>query len=210
MDLFLQGLIIGATLTVMVGPITFTILDASLTRGVRFGIVTAFGMWCSDILYILLCYLGAQQLRLSFQSPEAGQWIGVLGGIILITIGVFIWRSRRNQETIEDTRHKLLHYTGHWFRGFVVNTFAPFSLFFWPTVTLTIVLPTALTSGHASAFYIGVMSSIMAGDMLKAVFAAWISQRIAQNTLVQIRTGLAFLFVVIGLFSLGKVVWEVV
>jgi hypothetical protein len=67
-----------------------------------------------------------------------------------------------------------------------------------------------LDRGHAISFYIGVMASIMAGDILKAVFAAWISQRIAENTLIQIRTGLALLFVAVGLFSLGKVVWDVV
>jgi hypothetical protein len=36
------------------------------------------------------------------------------------------------------------------------------------------------------------------------------SERINQNTLIQIRTGLALLFVAVGLFSLGKVVWDVV
>jgi threonine/homoserine/homoserine lactone efflux protein len=210
MDLLLQGLIIGATLTVMVCPITFTILDASLSRGVRFGIITAIGMWCSDIMYILLCYFGAQQLRLSMQSSEAGHWIGILGGLILIVIGIIIWKARRRAQQAEDNRRKLLHYSGHWLRGFVVNTFAPFSLFFWPTVTLTIVLPAALTAGHALSFYIGVILSIMAGDVLKAVFAGWISHRITSNTIMQIRTGLALLFIAVGLFSVGKVVWDVV
>jgi len=193
----------------MVGPITFTILDASLSRGVRYGITTAFGMWCSDLMYILLCYLGAQQLREFLQSPKASHWIGIIGGIILIIIGVVIWLSRRKAEEIQDTKHKILYYTGHWFRGFMVNTFAPFSLFFWPTVTLTIVIPGALSHSHAAGFYIGVMLSIVAGDILKSVFAAWISHKIAPGTVIQLRTGLAALFVAVGMFSLGKVAWEV-
>jgi arginine exporter protein ArgO len=73
MDLFLQGLLIGATLTVMIGPITFTILETSLTGGISHGIATATGMWSSDILYISLCYFGAQTLRETMQSAEMTQ-----------------------------------------------------------------------------------------------------------------------------------------
>lgn len=209
MDLFLQGLLIGATLTVMIGPITFTIMEASLSGGTLHGIVTAIGMWCSDILYISLCYFGAQQLRETLQSAEMTQIIGTIGGCILICIGAFIWRARREKEK-HVPRHKILHYSGHWLRGFVVNTFAPFSLLFWPTVTLTIVLPKAVSTTHASSFYIGVLSSIMIGDMFKSVFAGWISHRISVVTIMQIRVGLAVLFVVVGLFSLGRVLWEII
>ncbi len=209
MDLFLQGLLIGATLTVMIGPITFTILDASLSGGISHGIATATGMWCSDVLYISLCYFGAQQLRDTMQSAEMTQVIGTIGGLILICIGLFIWLSRRQRER-KVPRHKILHYSGHWLRGFVVNTFAPFSLIFWPTVTLTIVLPKATSTPHASTFYIGVLSSIVIGDILKSFFAGWISHRISVVTIMQIRTGLAVLFVLVGLFSLGRVVWEII
>lgn len=207
MDLLIQGLLIGATLTVMVGPITFTILDSSFTGGVFYGIVTAFGMWCSDFLYIALCYFGAQQLQVSLQSDEMARWIGIIGGVILITIGVFIWKTRASQ-AMPQSSHKVLRYSGHWVRGFAVNTFAPFSLFFWPTVTLTIVLPTAASTPHAMWFYAGVMMSIMFGDVLKSLFAGWIRERISPKTIKQIRTGLAVLFVGIGLFSLGRVIWQ--
>jgi hypothetical protein len=57
---------------------------------------------------------------------------------------------------------------------------------------------------------VGVLSGIMLGDILKSVFAGWISSRVSGVTVMQIRTGLAVLFFVLGLFSLGKVVWEVV
>jgi threonine/homoserine/homoserine lactone efflux protein len=207
-DLLLQGLLIGATLTIMIGPITFTILVSSLTGGISYGITTATGMWVSDVLYISLCYFGAQQLRDVLQSAEMTQVIGTVGGCVLIAIGVFIWISRKRKEKERDP-HKLLHYSGHWIRGFIVNTFAPFSLVFWPTVTLTIVLPKAISTSHASSFYAGVMTSIVIGDALKSVFAGWISHRISGVMIMQIRTGLAVLFVLVGLFSLGRVVWEV-
>ena len=207
MDLLLQGFLIGATLTVMIGPITFTIVDASLSGGVSRGIVTATGMWCSDILYISLCYFGAQQLRESMQSEEMTTVIGLAGGLILIGIGAFIWMSRR-QRVRQEPRHKILHYSGHWLRGFVVNTFAPFSLIFWPAVTLSIVLPKATSTPHPYTFYIGVLTSIVIGDILKSFFAGWISHRVSTVTIMQIRTGLAVLFVLVGLFSLGRVVWK--
>jgi threonine/homoserine/homoserine lactone efflux protein len=208
MDLYLQGLLIGATITLMIGPITLTIVDASLTVGISYGIITAIGMWCSDLLYISLCYFGAQQLQDTLQSEEMTRIIGIIGGCILILIGIFIWTSRR-QKPHTEPKHKILYYSGHWFRGFMVNTFAPFSLVFWPTITITYVIPNAVSDAHASSFYFGVLTSIITGDTLKSFFAGWISHRISSTTVKQIRIGLAALFVLVGLVSLGKVVWEV-
>lgn len=193
----------------MIGPITFTILEASLTGGITHGIATATGMWSSDVLYISLCYFGAQTLRETMQSDEMTQLIGTIGGCILICIGIFIWRSRKKREQTIP-KNKILHYTGHWLRGFVVNTFAPFSLVFWPTVTLTIVLAESRSTLHASSFYGGVMTSIVLGDILKSVFAGWISAHISPMRIMQLRTAIAVLFVGVGLFSLGRVVWEII
>ncbi len=190
----------------MIGPITFTIVDASLDGGIPSGIAAASGMWCSDFLYIIVCYCGAQQLSISLQDPEATHWVGLVGGCILIAIGLVIWMTRKRHGIAK--RRSIVHYSGHWLRGFVVNTFAPFTLFFWPTMTLTIVLPNATSVTHAASFYLGVMASIMAGDMLKATFAGWVRQKISQTVLKVLRSGLAVLFVGAGLFLLGRAIWE--
>ncbi len=206
-NLLLEGMLIGATLVVMIGPITFTILDASLSGGIPRGAVTAFGMWCSDALYIGLCYFGAQQLRLSMQSEDTVQMVSLIGGVVLITIGVLIWTGRHRLQSVRR-RHPVVQLPGHWLRGFMVNTFAPFSIFFWPTVTLTLVIPRAVSTAHAASFYVGVMAVIITGDMLKTVFAAWISRRIPPSVVVKIRVLLALLFLVAGVVVLGRVLWN--
>lgn len=208
MDLLLEGFLLGATLTVMIGPITFTIVDASLSSGVSRGIVSAVGMWSSDVLYIVVCYSGARRLQTFLQSEGTAQWIGIIGGLILLGIGIVIWFSRHRQG-MQKQRHVFLHYSGYYLRGFLVNSFAPFTLFFWPTVTLTIVLPKATSVMHASGFYIGVLASIMIGDTLKAIFAAWVRRYISTKRLVQIRVILAAVFVIAGAIALGKVVWNI-
>lgn len=207
MDLFLQGLLIGATLTVMIGPITFTILDSSLSGGTTHGLAAAMGMWCSDALFISLCYFGAQTLRRSMQSDETTQAAGIIGGCVLIGLGAFIWYARTHQ-TRQSPHRRIVHLSGHWVRGFLVNSFAPFSLVFWPTVTLTIVLPKTGSGAHASAFYLGVMSMIMLGDTLKAVFAGWISRRISGVMMFRLRTGLALLFMSAGVFFIARALWS--
>jgi len=209
MDLLVQGLLIGLTLTVLVGPITFTILDSSLARGATHGVIAASGMWFSDLLFITACYFGAQPLRLFMQSEDTSRIAGLVGGSVLIVIGIFVWRSRTEQNT-ERVSKKWFKAAGDWVRGFIVNTFAPFSFVFWSTVTLTIVLPNATSLGHAAMFYIGVMASIMAGDTLKAVFAGWVSHRVSNRVIYRSRTVLAVLFIGAGLVVLGRVVWYAV
>ncbi|MDX1477257.1 MAG: LysE family transporter, partial [Saprospiraceae bacterium] len=79
----LLGLGIGFSLTLMIGPITFTILDSSLSRGWRAGVLAGLGMWISDIIYITLCYLGGRQVIDSIQREGVDSWMGVVAGAVL-------------------------------------------------------------------------------------------------------------------------------
>ena len=58
----LQGIILGLTLSALLGPAIFTLLQTSIHRGVKSGVFLAFGIFLSDVSVVYLALLGALQL----------------------------------------------------------------------------------------------------------------------------------------------------
>ena len=75
METFFQGFGIGLGLTIMIGPITLTIIDASLSDGWKAGIVTAFAMWLSDLMFIAGIYYGGRELVDSLALDKVNIWV---------------------------------------------------------------------------------------------------------------------------------------
>ena len=55
---FWEGMILGLTLAIMLGPAMFSLIQTSIHRGLYRGILLAGGIFLSDFTLVLLCYLG--------------------------------------------------------------------------------------------------------------------------------------------------------
>lgn len=71
-----QGVLLGFSLSFMVGPLLFAIMQASLERGFRAGLALASGIWTSDALYILLVYYGVDAMATLTSLPYFRLWSG--------------------------------------------------------------------------------------------------------------------------------------
>src|SRR5664279_207733 len=83
---FLQGIILGLTLSALLGPALFTLLPTSIHRGLTSGIFLAFGIFLSDITVVYLALLGALQL---INQKNNYMFVGISGGTILIGFGIY-------------------------------------------------------------------------------------------------------------------------
>ena len=59
---FFEGIIIGLTLAVMLGPAVFALIQTSIHRGTKPGIILALGIALSDLTVLVMSSLGAAQL----------------------------------------------------------------------------------------------------------------------------------------------------
>jgi threonine/homoserine/homoserine lactone efflux protein len=200
MEIFIQGFGIGLGLTIMVGPITLTIIDASLSDGWKAGIITAMSMWLSDLMYITGSYYGGKELvdRITMESMDV--WLSLGAGFILLTIGIVLWSLRNKKIDLSKNAPSFGHGISHFFRGFLVNTFSPFTLLFWPTIIITIVFAEEMPMSKSTVFFAAIMLAIMTGDTLKATFAGWIRQRISPQYMRYTRSLIAGLFVAGGIY----------
>ncbi|MEJ6695802.1 MAG: hypothetical protein QNK55_00365, partial [Saprospiraceae bacterium] len=60
--IFLEGVVFGLILTIMLGPIFVALTQTGIDKGARAGITVGVGVWSSDLLVILFSYLFISQV----------------------------------------------------------------------------------------------------------------------------------------------------
>jgi len=89
--LFIQGIIIGLTLAVPVGPISLVCIQRTVAGGRLHGIISGLGVATSDSFYAAVAFLGLTSvsgLIIGHQSQ-----FRLLAGIALILVGIQVFRS---------------------------------------------------------------------------------------------------------------------
>lgn len=177
LSLYLEGLIFGIVPVFFVGPVIFTLLDASLRGGFRAGALCALGIALSDACAITLCAVGLGPIL----ARPWGQWgLELAGAIILFGFGAAMIRGRRievDAPTIAEPGGA--RGLGSFARGFLVNFVNPFVFTFW----IGAIAGVSERSGHSAAalgwFFAGVMTMILGTDLVKAGLAGALRPRLA-------------------------------
>ncbi|MEN9414305.1 MAG: hypothetical protein RLZ62_609, partial [Bacteroidota bacterium] len=68
--MLLKGVLLGISLSFMVGPLLFSVVEASIVRGFRAGMAVAAGIWSSDFLFIGLILWSMELFTTVTSLPE--------------------------------------------------------------------------------------------------------------------------------------------
>ncbi|OQX75928.1 MAG: hypothetical protein B6D61_09575 [Bacteroidetes bacterium 4484_249] len=140
MSPFLQGILLGLTFAVLLGPAFFALIQTSIQRGFRKGALLATGIFFSDLFALVLCYFGAMQILGS--DPRENIYFSIIGGIILIIFGTFTF-SRKIADNPEDGKNNNLEEKFskpylYVIKGFLLNIFNPGMWFIWITIVVSL------------------------------------------------------------------------
>lgn len=169
----LQGAQIGLGLAILVGPLIVLLIQLSLEEGTLSSLMAALGIWVSDLLFVLAAHFGMGQLQRLVGSPNFNEFVGTIGGIILIVVGLGMW-IRRPPEFGKEIERRPPRYLLSFFKGFAINTFNPFPVFFWPTVAMGIVYEERLLDVEAAFLYGGILGVVILTDTLKVIGARYL------------------------------------
>ncbi len=191
----LSGIKWGLILTILVGPIMFSLVQAGIEKGLKLGVTLGAGVWVSDILYVCTVYWGMNQINL---SNELYFNIGMIGSAILVIFGIASLLKKPKPPTNNLIEAKT--YGGYFIKGFVINTFNPFTIFFWVTIATTEArdfLPT-----QAFIFFAGLIGTIMVTDVLKVLLAKRVRRLMTPRAInrTKIVSGIAMIIFGIILF----------
>ena len=85
-NLLLSGIGLGLLLSIMLGPIFFVVLETSIKKGARSALFLDLGVFLSDIMYICIAYIFANQVS-AFSNHKHAYWLLIIGGIVFVIFG---------------------------------------------------------------------------------------------------------------------------
>lgn len=210
-----QGILLGLTLSFMIGPLLFAIVEAGLERGFRAGMAVAIGIWASDVLYVTLVQCGLEFLTALTTSPHFKLWAGLLGGCLLMSFGAgsFFKKStagmhpQRFKVQDSDIGHpsskpELLRYG---LRGFLLNTINPFTVLFWVGIASGVVAPGGWSGMEILRFFGAMLGTLALADTLKAYAAKRLGDWLTPSHIFWAQRGIGILLMIFGLVMVARV-----
>lgn len=178
--LIIEGLVLGLSLAILLGPIFFTLTQIAVDKGPRAGIVASSGVWVSDLIIIWISYTFILRLDKIIHGASFTFWMGLVGGLILISFGI---GALLRKHVVDDIPQRLAvnDYLGFWTKGFLVNTINPFTFVFWFGVSSNYVVIKKITALEAWVFYGSIMAVIIATDSAKVLLARELRNRLEQR-----------------------------
>ncbi len=207
MEQYIQGLIAGFALSFLMGPLFFMLLRIGIEHGFRPTMVYCSGVWVSDFFYILATYFGVSYVTALTEIDGFKVYLGILGGGLLVAFGI---ASMIVKPIPIDNQNLVLTKTSPFAlfaKGFAINTFNPFTVFFWLILSSKLSIEKGLTYVDASLFYGGLYTMLISTDALKALLAKKIQQRITPDLLVKVRMGLGVSLIIFGIILVIRVLW---
>lgn len=172
MSLFLQGLLVGLSLSFMTGPMFFVLLQLGIEKGFRAGATAALGVWMSDSMYICLAYYSISHLLEMTEWQGFHFWASLLGGIIIIGLGAGILLKKPDITPHKTQASFISHnWFGYWAKGFVVNTFSPFTAILWMGIMSTVNANGQLLPHQALQFFSAIIGFVICADLTKVLLA---------------------------------------
>lgn len=195
-EAIVAGLILGMALIFSVGPVIFTIIKLRI----NYGLVSAFyfiaGVWLSDLLWIVVANLFSNLLE-SLVTYKLE--IGTMGGLFLISLGVFyLFFKKYHSKAALDNGVKI-HATTHaklFITGFLINTLNPGVIALWLAAATNAIGTT--TQQKLITFSICLLINIGA-DFLKINLAGKLRAKLNDKNIVIINKISGLMFLVFGL-----------
>ncbi len=199
----LQGIILGLTLSALLGPALFTLLQTSIHRGVKSAIFLAFGIFLSDVFVVYLAFMGALQI---INQRNNYLIAGIIGGLILIGFGLYTFYHKihidENNKAIEVRVAGPLTYI---LKGFFLNIMNPFVWFFWISAMVGVSSTYGDDKHGIMIFFIGTLATVFGSDVLKVFIASKIKAHLNANILVRVNHAVGILLVIFGIFLIVRV-----
>jgi threonine/homoserine/homoserine lactone efflux protein len=199
----LEGILLGLTLAILLGPAFFTLLQTALHRGFRSGAILATGIFLSDITLVYLSTIGAQRV---LDDKGMHLYFGIIGGIVLIGIGIYTFtRKVMPAKGSELPDVKLPGPFTYLFKGFFLNITNPFLWIFWVSVVISVSSNYGINTPDMYVFFAGLLGTVLVTDLLKSYGAHLISGLLNHRVLTIINRVVGVFLVFFGILLIARI-----
>lgn len=203
----IKGVILGFTMSLLIGPALFSLLQTSIYTGKRAGVFLASGISLSDTTIIYLAFLGILQL---LNTKSNFLIIGIIGGVILISFGIYTYLKKviidEEKKLIRSPMANPITYIS---KGFFLNFMNPFAWFFWITAMVTV---SANFDDKYDVLYFfgGTIITVFSTDLLKVFIADKIKEHLNDKLLVRINRIVGIVLMGFGIILIFRAFYKLI
>ncbi|GAB3340575.1 LysE family transporter [Marivirga atlantica] len=166
-SIILEGVLFGLLLAVMIGPVFFALIQNSIEKGMKAGVIMALGIAIADVSYILLMYFSVKLFR---NNPTVSVVFGAVGGLIMLLTGVysFLKKNYKIESDVKTTKKGVLK---QFIKGFVLNGINPFVLMYWLGVMTLVTVKNHYSHTEIISFFSAIIGTLLITDVTKVALA---------------------------------------
>lgn len=199
----LEGILLGLTLAIMLGPAFFTLLQTAIHRGFRSGLILSAGIFLSDVSLVLLAHYGASKI---IGDESNYLYFGIIGGIILIAFGIYTYTREVLPAAEEgEVDVNLPSPFTYLFKGYFLNITNPFLWLFWLSVVVSVSSNYGVNNTQVWVFFSGLLGTVLFTDILKSYAAGLIKGFLTPRVLTIVNRVVGVFLMLFGLLLMIRV-----
>jgi len=195
LDVILFAIPLGLTLSVLVGPVFFILIQTSITKGARAALVLDIGVVLADIFYIAIAFYSSKQL---LQDLEDTPSLFLIGGAVIFVYGLSSVVKKDHIE-YKGISTKKSDYLGLIAKGFFLNVINIGVLIFW--------LGSMVIAGHqlhfepvSTTIYFGtVITTYLIIDLIKIALAKEFKKKLTDELLNKVKKYIGLILMFFGI-----------
>ncbi len=201
---YVNAILLGFGLAFMAGPVFFTLIETSITKGFRAAISFDTGVILADIVFISVAYFGSIALLEKIQDDPR---LFFIGGIILILYGLHTLIYKKTKKTVTDKELVVVenyNYFGLFLKGFFLNSINIGVLAFWLTIVIAVSSNLQMDQSKIFNYFAVVVITFFCTDIIKILAAKQLKKKLTPIVLRKIRQVLGIFFIVFGVLLATK------
>ena len=205
MQIIIQAIFLGLTLSILVGPVFFALIQTSIRRGFKAGIYFAVGIFLSDLTCIILINLGVSQL---VSNPKYSTGIGVGGGILLMLFGLYEIihkeKKRVQSDEVDASQPQEQRLFTNMIKAYFMNILTPSVFFFWIFWAAQVNAKYGSDLKRVMLFFLITLLTVLAIDTFKVYLANQLKKIMTDKVLLLVRRIAGVVLIIFGLYLLLK------
>jgi threonine/homoserine/homoserine lactone efflux protein len=207
MSEFLPAIPIGIVLAFTIGPVFFTVLETSISKGVKAAIFVDIGVVLSDVLFFVIAFFSTNSLLKSIEE-NTDSWY-FLGGVLLVAYaGVSLIKIIQEKNSPENKEGALIENSPNLLKmvlkGFLLNIINVVVLFYWVGIILYFGPQLGMNESKIYLFFIIIISTYFTIDLGKIYLAQQLKKRLTDIVIKTIKIVVNSFIVICGLFLIFK------
>ena len=201
MSEFLPAIPIGIVLAFTIGPVFFTVLETSISKGVKAAIFVDIGVVLSDVLFFVIAFFSTNSLLKSIEE-NTDSWY-FLGGVLLVAYaGVSLIKIIQEKNSPENKKGALIENSPNLLKmvlkGFLLNIINVVVLFYWVGIILYFGPQLEMNVSKIYLFFSIIISTYFTIDLGKIYLAQQLKKRLTDMVIKTIKIVVNSFIVICG------------